>query len=71
MDAGQVVLPAVRGVAEDIAEEVLPVGALELGFDLAGQVDDLAGGPLRQHAGVDDQEVIFQDRQGLIAQPGE
>ncbi|MNT72694.1 hypothetical protein D3C72_2113210 [compost metagenome] len=60
INAAQAVVPTVGGVAEDVGEEVLPVGALELVFDFAGEVDDLGGGPLGEDAGVDQEEVVFQ-----------
>ncbi|SPA38108.1 hypothetical protein CBM2606_A140262 [Cupriavidus taiwanensis] len=71
VDAAQAVVPAVRRVAEDVGEEALPVGALELFFDFIGKVDHLGCGPLGQHTGVDQQEVVFQQGKRAVAQPGE
>ncbi|MDT4854553.1 hypothetical protein FQZ97_888630 [compost metagenome] len=70
-DAAQAVVPAVGGIAEDVGQEALPVRALELGFDFLSEVDDLGGRPLGEDAGVDLQEVVFQQGQRAVAQPGE
>ncbi len=69
VDADKIAAPLGGLIAEGIGQERLPVRAAQFALDRAGQLQHIARRPLRQHAGMDHQETVLEDRQRLVPQP--